>query len=586
MFFSKRWLIALTCIMGLLPAFLAAQGRLSLPGGQRARVQPAAPSRMQAALESGSQPDPLFVALINTIERGLNGQQGGRSAFDDAFTSMQRGAKPDTNLLQQLVSEFRSATNGRSFPSIPTTMTGLRTNTPLDLGRFGSEFSKGGKVAGEASPALASSLIPSGVMEGMFDPQIITVDPEAPMGYKRGQSLHIHGRNFVLPGWSTSVTITNLGAPKSPNLPGFPKAKPATTIIRKSDLIGFSASEFHWSIPKDFATGKYILAVELTEIQRGPGQTPQTKYDAAAVYVETPPPGQPIVKNVGNAGVGKLWSIGVQRLGDQGDAQNVLMKPLDGQKTWSSWQSPAGEKVSVLKAQKSVYPYNQIVAVIPLYFPPGRYQMAVDSKSYGHSPYQEVFVQPLKASVHLSSLKCLTEWPAKAKDDHIVTICVVTSGRKVQVSVLDPLGPFGEGTTKPYANPASAVFQKGGGLGDLHGDIYIGLCIARWPQGAQTFAQRGLQPIADLAGQMASKNGSIKDDALVWSVLTSVSKLVVWVGGDVLLSQTYAPYCRLEEMFVHEFGASPWQDAKTRKLAAQPGQGPCLYEIAYEVAKQ
>jgi len=584
-------LIAFLIGVALTQCACHAAGRLSLPSVQP-RQQRTAPANMQAALQSGNRPDPLFAALIHTIERGLNGQRGGRSPFDDAFNLTRSRTPIDTALARQLVSEFRSAVTGRQYASIPVSVANLRSEAPFDLrllagASSGDSVVPGGGVAGLGQLGGASSVAAKVPFGAMSEPRITAVDPEAPMGYKRGQTIEVTGANLVADGWNTTVHITKPSAIESWNVPGIPKPEPETVELRKSELLGLCADGFRWRIPPDFVKGASLLTVRLTRNQRAtPGASPEVKHDTAYVYVETQPPGQPIVQKVGVASVGKKWTINVLRLGDAKSTQNVLMKPLEAQKLWYPPKASAGEKVGVLTAQRGFFEKNQFLVHIPVAFPPGRYHMAVDSKSYGHSKWQEVFVHPLRASVRLLTLRCLSEWPQKAKDDHIVTICAVNSGRNVRVSVLDPLGPYGDGAVKSYSNPASVVFEKGGGAGELRGNVHVGLCVARWPKGVPTFAQRGLQPIADLAGRMASKNDSTSDRLLVWQVLDSVSKLVVWAGGEVLLSQNYVSSFLLEDMFVAKTGQGKWEPAKSRKLASSPGHGSSLYEIAYEVTIQ
>lgn len=574
--------LARTAIVTVLGVGLAqwtcqAAGRLSLPGAQ-ARQPRTGPATMHAALRSSNRPDPLFAALIHTLERGLDGQRGGRSPFDDAYNLTRSTTPIDSALARKLVTDFRSAVAGRSYPSVPGSVASLRADSPF-VPRLLSGAT--GRLAGAGTVAVNLPLA------AMSETRIIAVEPEAPMGYKRGQTIVVSGANLVMNGWTTSVHITKPSAIGSWSVPGVPKPEPETVELRKSDLIGLAADGFRWKIPLDFVKGASLLTVRLTKNQRAAsGTKPEVRSDSAYIYVEVQPPGQPVVGKVGDAAVGKKWIIDVQRLQDAKSAQSVLMKPLEGQKLWYSWKALSGEKVGVLMAQTSYLNPNRLSLVIPLNFPPGRYQMAVNSKSYGHSPWREVLVRPLRASVRLQTLRCLSEWQQKIKDDYIVTICVANSGRNVQVSVLDPIGPYGDGMVRAYPNPASAVFGKGGGTGELHGDLHVGLCIARWPKGVATFAQRGLQPIADLAGRMAAKSESLSDAALGWSVLDSVSKLVVWAGGDVLLSQTYKIAYGLEDMFVTKAGQGKWDPARSRKLASEPTQGTCLYEIAYQVIPQ
>lgn len=492
--------------------------------------------RLARSIERSDRPNPLRPILLHAIERGL-GDSTGRSEMDMAVQRVLR-RHPDVprDLLRRLVDDYRALPEPVRNRGVPQQFLNLPADTPMRLQDLGNVVFKAKWIASTAKLADLLELT-------VFAPHISGLEPKAAT-YSPGQAVTIQGSNFAKQAAKNKVTIWREHVVDV-------DLNPKKVIVATLTPASASATKLGITLPNTLGSDIYYLEVASV------GTDGKTR-DSNVVSFQTPssppslppPPPTPTITSITPPGRRPGQKVLVQgtNFGFASSGSGflrVVVQPMDTNAfaaivPTSAYSSPiAGMQFKLLTN-------TQIEVTFSNNMPPGLYRIAIEhvgnlSKSISNWALYDV--RPYKYRVNFLEMRCIDESdPEKVLGqniihDELVTAWVVAADLEAWAKNTGEVQGFDDGTVKPYAPGDRAVFVPGGTAGEVGQLLAIATQLHEWDEGDVQAANRVVDFIGDLAGEiakaLANSAPTVAAVAAIISMMAPfIQEFVTWAGGN------------------------------------------------------
>jgi hypothetical protein len=525
-----------TSVSNIANAPVKAAPNLALPPNRRGappnRKRPVYTQRerLERIMAAAPAPDPLLAAVVHTIDRGLIGAPGGKTAFDVAFSkTLAKHPEVSKQMLAGFVADYKAVSESAKIRAIPATMRNLDPAHPLDVQLVKKEFSLVPAAQFLKAPGSSGNQMvapnASALMNAAMQVQITGTTPDVGQGYDPGQSVTLIGRNFSPDKSLDKVTFYQVLSDGSSGAfgPGTPGAASNTAISLK--------------LPGSMTPGKYEVEVSVTV-----GTTKRTS-NRYPVFVRVPPPPPPAITGLSTPGrPGKQVMIQGARFATSiPKPLFIAFVPQDGQGIFpSAW----GNKVTLPTNETAVVADFKILGdtqgeVILPGLLSGKYRVAL--LNLIGQPVTEWALYDVSPSVYraeFTQMHCVDESDPESivgvfsVNDELVASWVVVADEMGWLKSSTDYTGFDDGEDDWFNSTDKSVFPVKGGSSEVRRLLAISTTLYEWDAGDAASANKVIGFIGDLAQNILTGVGQVEAALVVKLMVPLVQKLVVWLGGD------------------------------------------------------